>query len=102
MGTLTTETGTETTTARRGISTPRRTLTPTLRLTLLLYYAVEDISRMLKKSVQQGRRRSPVHLGVDGMIPTARVQRGPSEAARCASKGIAPSTPLHFSASVTF
>ena len=31
------------------------------------------------------------------MIPTARVQRGPSEAARCASKGIVPATPLHFS-----
>jgi hypothetical protein len=27
------------------------------------------------------------------MIPTARVQRGPSEAARCASKGIVPATP---------
>jgi len=31
----------ETTTARRGISTPRRTLTPTLRLTLLLYVLTE-------------------------------------------------------------
>jgi hypothetical protein len=30
------------------------------------------------------------------MIPTARVQRGPSEAARCASKGIVPATPLIF------
>src|SRR5262245_49375478 len=30
------------------------------------------------------------------MIPTARVQRGPSEAARCASKGIVPSTPSPF------
>jgi hypothetical protein len=27
------------------------------------------------------------------MIPTARVQRGPSEAARCASTGIVPATP---------
>ncbi len=33
------------------------------------------------------------------MIPTARVQRGPSEAARCASTGIIPATPLPFSAS---
>jgi hypothetical protein len=30
------------------------------------------------------------------MIPTARVQRGPSEAARCASKGIVPATPTLF------
>ena len=30
------------------------------------------------------------------MIPTARVQRGPSEAARCASTGIAPATPPLF------
>ena len=30
------------------------------------------------------------------MIPTARVQRGPSEAARCASKGIVPATPSPF------
>ena len=34
--------------------------------------------------------------GVAGMTPTARVQRGPSEAARCASKGIVPATPLPF------
>src|SRR2546421_11429075 len=32
-----------------------------------------------------------------GMIPTARVQRGPSEAARCASTGIVPATPPPFS-----
>ena len=31
------------------------------------------------------------------MIPTARVQRGPSEAARCASTGIVPATPPLFS-----
>ena len=37
----------------------------------------------------------PFHLGVAGMIPTARVERGPSEAARSASKGIVPAT--HFS-----
>ncbi len=30
------------------------------------------------------------------MIPTARVQRGPSEAARCASKGIVPAIPTSF------
>ena len=30
------------------------------------------------------------------MIPTARVQRGPSEAARCASTGIVPATPPRF------
>ena len=30
------------------------------------------------------------------MIPTARVQRGPSEAARCASKGIVPGYPISF------
>ena len=34
--------------------------------------------------------------GVAGMIPTARVQRGPSEAARCASTGTVPATPAHF------
>ena len=33
------------------------------------------------------------------MIPIARVQRGPSEAARCASTGIVPATPHPFSAS---
>jgi hypothetical protein len=31
------------------------------------------------------------------MILTARVQRGPSEAARCASTGIVPATPPFFS-----
>src|SRR6267378_3483883 len=31
------------------------------------------------------------------MIPTAHVQRGPSEAARCASTGIVPATPPPFS-----
>ena len=35
--------------------------------------------------------------GVAGMIPTARVQRGSSEAARCASTGIIPATPPLFS-----
>ena len=33
------------------------------------------------------------------MIPTARVQRGLSQAARCASTGIVPATPPPFSAS---
>jgi len=36
----------------------------------------------------QGRSKLPLPYGVAGMIPTARVQRGPSEAARCASTGI--------------
>ena len=31
------------------------------------------------------------------MIPPARVQQGPSEAARCASTGIVPATPPLFS-----
>ena len=34
---------------------------------------------------QQDRSPITVYQGVAGMIPTARVQRGPSEAARCAS-----------------
>ena len=55
-------------------------------------------SRMLKKAVQQGRSRYPFYYGVAGMIPIARVQRGPSEAARCASTGIVPVTPALFSA----
>ena len=37
--------------------------------------------------------------GVVGMIPTAGVQRGLSEAARCASTGIVPGHHAHFSAS---
>jgi len=94
-------------------------------------------SRMLKKFVQQGRMELSPHKGVGGLIPTARVQRGPlllplfrewprlpstarigrapfhrarsaskegtwplplhpSEAARCASKGIVPATPPLF------
>ena len=36
----------------------------------------------------QGCSNLPLPYGVAGMIPTARVQRGPSEAARCASTGI--------------
>ena len=43
--------------------------------------------------VPQGRSENSHHEGVDGMAPTARVQRGPSQAARCASKGIVPATP---------
>jgi hypothetical protein len=34
--------------------------------------------------------------GVAGMIPTARVQRGLSQAARCASTGISPAIPNSF------
>ena len=41
---------------------------------------------------RQGRSEQSL-FEVGGMIPTARVQRGPSEAARCASKGIVPATP---------
>ena len=40
-----------------------------------------------------------IAAGVGGMIPTARVQRGLSQAARCASTGIVPATPPPFSAS---
>ena len=36
------------------------------------------------------------------MIPTARVQRGESTTARCASTGIVPATPPTFSASCRF
>ncbi len=52
----------------------------------------EHSRRMFKKTVQQGRSAA-VTKGVGGMISTARVQRGPSEAARCASNGIVPATP---------
>ena len=48
---------------------------------------------VLKKAVQQGRSELSLYKGLGGMIPTARVQRGPSEAARCASKGIVLPTP---------
>ncbi len=54
---------------------------------------------MLKKFVQQGRSTLSLYEGVAGMIPTARVQRGLSQAARCASTGIVPATPHPFSAS---
>ena len=83
--------------------------------------------RLLKKTIQQGRSGPPLlFYGVAGMIPTARVQREPSnpfhlllrewsrlpftarkkgtwllpshpsEAARCASTGIVPVTPPLF------
>ena len=47
---------------------------------------------MFKLAVLQGRSELPLY-GVGGMIPTARVQRGKSATARCASKGIVPATP---------
>src|SRR5512134_868488 len=47
-----------------------------------------------RRALSQARLQRAIALfGVAGMIPTARVQRGPSEAARCASKGIVPATP---------
>jgi len=49
------------------------------------------------RALSQARpQRTSIFIGVGGMIPTARVQRGPSEAARCASTGIVPGTPLPF------
>ena len=41
---------------------------------------------------RQGRSELSLN-GVAGIIPTARVQRGPSQAARCVSTGIVPATP---------
>ena len=50
------------------------------------------------RALPQARpQRAIIFQGVAGMIPTARVQRGPSEAARCASTGIVPATPPLFS-----
>src|SRR6185295_18867517 len=47
--------------------------------------------------LSQVRTQRTIHfLGVAGMIPTARVQRGPSETARCASTAIIPTTPPIF------
>ncbi len=49
------------------------------------------------RALSQARpQRTIPFQGVTGMIPTARVQRGPSKAARCTSKGIVPTTPLPF------
>jgi hypothetical protein len=53
--------------------------------------------RMLKQAVSKAAADT-LTKGVDGMVPTARVQRGSSETARCASKGIVPSTPPTVSA----
>jgi hypothetical protein len=61
--------------------------------------------RMLKKSVQQGRSerlkmilpklaRVPCPWDGSDESPTARVQRGPSEGARCASTGDSPGHPI--------
>ena len=47
-----------------------------------------------RRAVPQARPQpTTAYQGVAGMIPTARVQRGHSHAARCASKGIVPAIP---------
>ncbi len=49
-----------------------------------------------------GKAEANYHsYGVGGFFPTARVQGGPSEAARCASTGIVPPTPPIFSILLT-
>ena len=57
-----------------------------------------DLRRLLKQTIQQGRRELSLHKGVAGMIPTARVERPPLHRGGSASTGIVPATPLHFSA----
>ena len=56
---------------------------------------MEKGCRLLKTSANKaaGGRSHTTFKGVAGMIPTARVQRGLSQAARCASTGIVPATP---------
>ena len=51
--------------------------------------------RVLKKVVQQDGNGLSI-LGVAGMMPTARVQRGESSPAHCVRAGIAPVTPSLF------
>src|SRR5438132_10061347 len=61
---------------------------------------VWDKCRTSPQNAQKGRSARPqptiTLLGVAGMIPTVRVQRGLSQVARCASTGIVPATPLLF------
>src|SRR5207247_9211443 len=87
-------------TARRMLEKARLLTRPTLAVISPAHpeSAKTDFSLWYAPCPKQGR--TSYHFIRGGWdVPTARVQRGSSEAARCASTGIVPGHPAHFSTS---